>query len=381
MGAPAEVARHHEPRHHEPRGGKSTGSSATATQKANGVAAQKLNAGFEKLSASDPCKAGDMACIDDKVAQCTAQGWQLTACAGGTKCVALPLVNKEGTSITCDTEEDAVARFEAAGVEGGITGNSADTGKDDGEDDGEDNGEDNSGKCKKKDKGGAEKGNKDDNQPEDDNEQEDDGGKEVEDDQEQDDSEDGNSGEDDNSENGDGGKEKDGGKGENASPSEKPEKNTEAPSPTEPSNAYKRQFENIKTGTFSISSATPAASGPVSSAGGPAMTPPPVSPNSLPQPSGGNVPKPEGVRTVTVFSTVTMNCGNSTPTPGLPSPKGDTSPQTGDSSENPSPPSRPLSSGNPIILPSSAPTNSPVELGGLTFSPASLPTASPAEGK
>ena len=37
-------------------------------------------------------------------------------CAGGLSCQVLPLVNKPGTSVACDTESDKIARFTAAGV-------------------------------------------------------------------------------------------------------------------------------------------------------------------------------------------------------------------------------------------------------------------------
>src|SRR6516164_5736413 len=37
-------------------------------------------------------------------------------------CVALPLVNKPGTSISCDTQADALARFAAAGAQNGLDG-------------------------------------------------------------------------------------------------------------------------------------------------------------------------------------------------------------------------------------------------------------------
>ena len=44
-------------------------------------------------------------------AQCVGGSWFATACAGSTQCYALPLVNKQGTSITCDTEYDAAKRI------------------------------------------------------------------------------------------------------------------------------------------------------------------------------------------------------------------------------------------------------------------------------
>jgi hypothetical protein len=38
----------------------------------------------------------------------------LTPCANGLTCTALPLVNKPGTSVTCDTQADATARVAQA---------------------------------------------------------------------------------------------------------------------------------------------------------------------------------------------------------------------------------------------------------------------------
>lgn len=110
----------------------------------NGKDAQALNAKFEGLNAGSACKGsfpffpsdlnnlqsyaiefmtdGDQACIDGGFAQCVGGKFAVTQCAGGTKCIALPLVNKPGTSITCTTEADATARIEATGATGGISG-------------------------------------------------------------------------------------------------------------------------------------------------------------------------------------------------------------------------------------------------------------------
>jgi len=88
----------------------------------NGKDAQALNAKFEGLNAGSACKDGDQACIDGGFAQCVGGKFAVTQCAGGTKCIALPLVNKPGTSITCTTDADAAARIEATGATGGISG-------------------------------------------------------------------------------------------------------------------------------------------------------------------------------------------------------------------------------------------------------------------
>jgi len=88
----------------------------------NGKDAQALNAKFSTLNANSPCKAGDQACVGGGFAQCVGGKFAVTQCAGGTKCFALPLVNKAGTSITCSTDADAQTRIAATGATGGITG-------------------------------------------------------------------------------------------------------------------------------------------------------------------------------------------------------------------------------------------------------------------
>ncbi|KAF8067718.1 carbohydrate-binding module family 19 protein [Lyophyllum atratum] len=98
-------------------------------QKQNGLDAQQLNVKFASLKASDACQDGEMACVTNSFAQCVSGKWAVTPCAAGIQCVALPLVNKPGTSIVCDSNADALARFAAAGVQGGITGTASnDTG-------------------------------------------------------------------------------------------------------------------------------------------------------------------------------------------------------------------------------------------------------------
>lgn len=67
---------------------------------------------------------GDQACVGGGFAQCVAGKFVTTSC-GALQCVALPLVNKAGTSITCDTVADAEARIAAAGASGGLTGSGA----------------------------------------------------------------------------------------------------------------------------------------------------------------------------------------------------------------------------------------------------------------
>ncbi|CAE6441519.1 proline-rich protein [Rhizoctonia solani AG-1 IB] len=88
----------------------------------NGKDAQKLNQSFESLTSSSSCNDGEQACVEGGFAQCVGGAFQITACSGGLKCFALPLVNKAGTSITCDTEADAAARIAATGATGGVRG-------------------------------------------------------------------------------------------------------------------------------------------------------------------------------------------------------------------------------------------------------------------
>ncbi|KAF7796704.1 hypothetical protein EIP86_007887 [Pleurotus ostreatoroseus] len=90
----------------------------------NGLDAQALNAKFQTLSATSPCTSGENACIQGAFAQCSNGQFVSFPCSGGLTCVALPLVNSPGTSVTCDTEADAEARIAATGASGGIAGRS-----------------------------------------------------------------------------------------------------------------------------------------------------------------------------------------------------------------------------------------------------------------
>ncbi|KAH7922925.1 hypothetical protein BV22DRAFT_1016401, partial [Leucogyrophana mollusca] len=101
---------------------RSTNSSSGFSQQQNALDAQKQNVEFATLASSDSCTAGTQACINGSFAQCQGTMWMLAPCSSGTSCFALPLVAKAGTSLSCDTQDDAVARFEAAGVQGGPTG-------------------------------------------------------------------------------------------------------------------------------------------------------------------------------------------------------------------------------------------------------------------
>lgn len=72
------------------------------------------NASFKTLSANSPCNPAKQAnaCIKGAFAQCVNGKFVVGAgCSGTLKCFALPLVNSVGTSVTCDTPEDAAARM------------------------------------------------------------------------------------------------------------------------------------------------------------------------------------------------------------------------------------------------------------------------------
>ncbi|CAG8542079.1 3700_t:CDS:2 [Dentiscutata heterogama] len=93
----------------------STNSTATCFQKQNGLDAEALQKKFATFTTSTPCNTGDTACINGQFAQCTNKNnWALQPCSGGLTCCALPLVNKPGTSITCDSKADQDARINAA---------------------------------------------------------------------------------------------------------------------------------------------------------------------------------------------------------------------------------------------------------------------------
>lgn len=89
---------------------------------ANGQNAQKLNAQFAALTATSSCTEGTNACVNGAFAQCVGGTYVTQSCGSGLICAALPLVNSAGTSITCTTNADALARIAATGAQGGLTG-------------------------------------------------------------------------------------------------------------------------------------------------------------------------------------------------------------------------------------------------------------------
>ncbi|CAG8738909.1 9062_t:CDS:2 [Gigaspora margarita] len=90
-------------------------STSSCFQKDNADKASALQAKFASLTPTSPCKNGDMACVNGAFAQCVGDNnWVLQKCSNGLECRALPLVNKPGTSIACDSKSDADARIQAA---------------------------------------------------------------------------------------------------------------------------------------------------------------------------------------------------------------------------------------------------------------------------
>ncbi|KAI9445995.1 hypothetical protein H4582DRAFT_1804154 [Lactarius indigo] len=88
----------------------------------NGLDAQALNRKFQSLTAGSACKDGETACVKGQLAQCVGGKFAISPCAATLQCVALPLVNKPGTSVTCDTAQDAATRIGATGAKGGVLG-------------------------------------------------------------------------------------------------------------------------------------------------------------------------------------------------------------------------------------------------------------------
>jgi len=103
-----------------PMGGEPVRRAAFTLQ--NGKDAQALNAKFQGLSASSSCTTGEQACVKGQLAQCVGGKFALSSCSATLQCVALPLVNKAGTSVTCDTQADAEARIATTGATGGLAG-------------------------------------------------------------------------------------------------------------------------------------------------------------------------------------------------------------------------------------------------------------------
>lgn len=82
--------------------------------KQNGLDAQKQNAQFATMKSSDSCQTGSTACVQGGFAECLDGKWIIQPCDHNLYCFALPLVNSQGVSLTCDTVEDAAARISNA---------------------------------------------------------------------------------------------------------------------------------------------------------------------------------------------------------------------------------------------------------------------------
>ncbi|KAI9435261.1 proline-rich protein [Lactarius indigo] len=94
-------------------------SGSTGFAALNGQDAQALNEKFKTLTADSACTDGENACVGGDFAQCSGGKFVTSSCSGSLTCVALPLVNSRGTSVTCDTQADADARIaKALGTDG-----------------------------------------------------------------------------------------------------------------------------------------------------------------------------------------------------------------------------------------------------------------------
>ncbi|KAF8665168.1 hypothetical protein AX16_000632 [Volvariella volvacea WC 439] len=82
----------------------------------NGLDAIAENNRFRTLTPDSACQLGDIACVDDKFAQCVGGRFVIQACAPTTICAALPLDNSRGTIVTCTTPEDLERRIAATGA-------------------------------------------------------------------------------------------------------------------------------------------------------------------------------------------------------------------------------------------------------------------------
>ncbi|GBE78481.1 hypothetical protein BKA93DRAFT_537108 [Sparassis latifolia] len=91
----------------------------------NGEKAIALNNQFKTLTANSSCTSGDIACVNSEFAQCVNGQYVLHSCGTTLICAALPLVNSEGTSVTCTTQGDLDARIAATGATNGTSSPSA----------------------------------------------------------------------------------------------------------------------------------------------------------------------------------------------------------------------------------------------------------------
>lgn len=85
--------------------------SAQSFRPNNADEAEKLTKEFANLTSNSTCKDGQNACIKEQFAQCVNGKFKLFSCGNTLKCVVLPLVLQPGTTITCSTEADRLARL------------------------------------------------------------------------------------------------------------------------------------------------------------------------------------------------------------------------------------------------------------------------------
>ncbi|ESK94896.1 carbohydrate-binding module family 19 protein [Moniliophthora roreri MCA 2997] len=85
----------------------------------NGQQAQEMNLAYQSLTVEDKCSAGQTACIDGAVAQCTSSGkWNLSVCPKEEeRCFALPSLKQSGVvTATCTTEKTAMRIMQSCGA-------------------------------------------------------------------------------------------------------------------------------------------------------------------------------------------------------------------------------------------------------------------------
>lgn len=81
----------------------------------NAKLAEEYQKVFQTFTNSTTCEPGEVACINDAFAKCVTKNvWSIQQCSEGLKCAVLPLVNKQGVSVTCDTEADRIRRINDA---------------------------------------------------------------------------------------------------------------------------------------------------------------------------------------------------------------------------------------------------------------------------
>ncbi|KAG9318145.1 hypothetical protein JVU11DRAFT_218 [Chiua virens] len=82
----------------------------------NGPAAKALNDQYATLTTSSPCNDGDATCVNGQYARCHQGSYLTWPCASGWSCAAIPNEWSEGTTTTCDTNDNIAWRFSEAGI-------------------------------------------------------------------------------------------------------------------------------------------------------------------------------------------------------------------------------------------------------------------------